>query len=34
MEGFIFGILQYLNFFASQALLGRVVQKVDNLSTG
>jgi len=29
MEGFIFGILQYLNFFASQVLLGGVVQKVD-----
>ena len=29
MEGFIFGILRYLNSFASQGLLGRVVQKVD-----
>ena len=29
MEGFIFGILRYLNSFASQVLLGRVVQKVD-----
>ena len=29
MEGFIFGVLQYLNFFASQVLLGGVVQKVD-----
>ena len=25
MEGFIFGILRYLNSFASQVLLGRVV---------
>ena len=29
MEGFIFGILRYLNSFASQVLLDRVVQKVD-----